>query len=141
MNVELLRSFCISKKAVTESFPFNEDVLVFKVMNKMFCLISLEEADRMNVKCDPELAMQLREKYPCVLPGYHMNKNLWNTVVFDGSVPDSQLLEWVEHSYDLVVASLPRKDRRLFDEMSAMENRPVPKSSRAGSTSGSPRSA
>jgi predicted DNA-binding protein (MmcQ/YjbR family) len=109
MNIESIREHCISKKGVTENFPFDEDTLVFKVMNKMFLLISISEPDAFNVKCDPELAVELRERYPCVQPGYHMNKKLWNTIMIDGSVSDKLLREWIDHSYDQVVAGLPKK--------------------------------
>lgn len=109
MNIEDLREYCISKKGTTEAFPFDEDTLVFKVMGKMFCLTSLSEPDSINLKCDPEKAIELREQYPCVQPGYHMNKKMWNTVVIDGSVSKKLLKEWIDHSYDMVVAGLPRK--------------------------------
>ncbi len=109
MNIEDLRLYCLSKKGVTESFPFDEDTLVFKVMGKMFCLTSLSESDSINIKCDPEKAIELREQYPCVQPGYHMNKKMWNTVIFDGSVSNKFLKEWIDHSYDEVVAGLTKK--------------------------------
>lgn len=109
MNIEDLREYCISKKGTTEAFPFDEDTLVFKVMGKMFCLTSLSEPDSINLKCDPEKAIELREQYPCVQPGYHMNKKMWNTVIIDGSVSKKLLKEWIDHSYDMVVAGLPRK--------------------------------
>ncbi len=109
MNIEELREYCLSKKGTTEAFPFDEDTLVFKVMGKMFCLTSLSEPDSINLKCDPEKAIELREQYPCVQPGYHMNKKMWNTVVIDGSVSKKLLKEWIDHSYDLVVAGLPKK--------------------------------
>jgi predicted DNA-binding protein (MmcQ/YjbR family) len=111
LNIEQLREYCISKKATTESFPFDEDTLVFKVMGKMFCLVSLSEPDSINLKCDPEKAIELRERYSCVLPGYHMNKKLWNTVMLDDSVSKKIICEWIDHSYDEVVKKLPKKDR------------------------------
>lgn len=111
MNIESFRSYCLSKPYVTESFPFDETTLVFKVAGKMFALTDLEGVFSVNLKCDPEKAIALREKYPCVTPGYHMNKRLWNTVLIDGTVPDDLFLSWVDHSYDLVVASLPKKFR------------------------------
>ncbi|HEX5002549.1 MAG TPA: MmcQ/YjbR family DNA-binding protein [Bacteroidia bacterium] len=111
MNIESLREYCIAKKGVTESFPFDSDTLVFKVMGKMFCLISVSEPDWFNVKCDPEKAIELREQYPCVQPGYHMSKKMWNSVLIDGTVGDDLLEEWIDHSYDQVVAGLPRKVR------------------------------
>ncbi len=109
MNIEVLREYCISKKAVTESFPFDEETLVFKVMNKMFLLTNINKELSMNVKCDPERAIELREQYSSVLPGWHMNKKHWNTVDIDGSISDYQLKEWIDHSYDLIVASLTKK--------------------------------
>lgn len=109
MNIETLREYCISKPAVTEGFPFGEDTLVFKVGGKMFLLIGLSEGDRFNVKCDPELAAGLREQYSEVQPGYHMNKTHWNTVFMSGSLTDKQLSDMVDHSYTLVLKSLPKK--------------------------------
>jgi predicted DNA-binding protein (MmcQ/YjbR family) len=111
MNIEEIREYCLSKKATTEAFPFDEDTLVFKVMGKMFCLTSLSEPDRINLKCDPEKAMALREEYNCVLPGWHMNKKMWNTVVLDGSVSKNTICEWIDHSYDEVIKKLPKKDK------------------------------
>ena len=112
MNIEELRSFCLSLPHTTEGFPFDHDTLVFKVAGKMFCLASLQEADRINLKCDPELALQLREQYPFVLPGYHMNKKMWNTVILDGSVSRKTLEEWIMHSYNQVVSGLPKKTQK-----------------------------
>ena len=111
MNIEELREYCIRKKGVTESFPFDEDTLVFKVLGKMFCLTSLSEPESINVKCDPEKAIALREQFACVLPGYHMNKKLWNTVVMDGTVSKKLLCQWIDDSYDLVVEKLTRKEK------------------------------
>lgn len=103
MNIESLRDYCLSKPGAEEALPFGPDTLVFKVNGKAFLLVGLDSEDlRFNVKCDPELALELREQYPCVLPGYHMNKKHWNTVVVDGSINDAQLREWIDHSYDLV---------------------------------------
>lgn len=109
MNIEELRDHCLAKPGVTEGFPFGEDTLVFKVAEKIFLLIGLAEANRFNVKCDPERAIELREQYPEVQPGYHMNKKLWNTVYMDGSLTRKQLTEMIDHSYDEVVAGLPKK--------------------------------
>lgn len=112
MDIEEFRSYCLAKPGTTEGFPFDEDTLVFKVMGKMFALASLPERPlSVNLKCDPEKAVALREEYPCVQPGYHMNKQHWNTVTFDGSVSDNLLREWTDHSYDLIVDSLPKKVR------------------------------
>ncbi|MFZ7122442.1 MAG: MmcQ/YjbR family DNA-binding protein [Bacteroidota bacterium] len=117
MNIEELRNYCIRKPEVTEGFPFDSETLVFKVAGKMFLLVSLDESPlRFNVKCDPELAIELREKYPCVRPGFHMNKSLWNTVTADGSVGAKLLQEWIDHSYAEVVKKLPKKDQARLRE-------------------------
>jgi predicted DNA-binding protein (MmcQ/YjbR family) len=108
MNIESLREYCLSKKAVTESFPFGEDTLVFKVGEKIFLLAGLNNPDSFNVKCDPEKAIALREEFSEVIPGYHMNKKHWNTVYINGSLSTSQLQEMIDHSYDLVFKSLPK---------------------------------
>lgn len=118
MNIEELREFCISMKAVEECFPFDEETLVFKVMGKVFLLTGIESKPlEFNVKCDPEKAVTLREKYSCVLPGYHMNKTHWNTVVCDRSVPDKLLKEWIRHSYDRVVLGLTKKQKLELEKM------------------------
>ncbi len=103
MNVEDLRLFALSFESVTEGFPFGEDTLVFKVRNKIFLLASLTAAPlQFNVKCDPDEAVLLREKYDAVQPGYHMNKKHWNTIIVDGTIPSSELKEFVKNSYELV---------------------------------------
>lgn len=109
MNIEELREYCLSLKGVSEEFPFDDVTLVFKVMNRMFLLTNLERDLSMNVKCDPQKAIELREQYSCVNPGYHMNKTHWNTVSIDGSVSDEMLQEWIDDSYGLVVSKLPKK--------------------------------
>ena len=116
MNIEQLQEYCLSKPAVEETLPFGPDTLVYKVAGKVFLLTSLdnEKGFRFNVKCDPDLAEELREQYACVLPGYHMNKKHWNTIVVDGSANTKQLKEWIDHSYELVVKSLPKKIRDQF---------------------------
>lgn len=116
MNIETLREYCLTKKGVTETFPFDENTLVFKVGGKMFLLTDLVDLFSMNLKCDPEKAVELREHYNCVTPGYHMNKKHWNTVIFDGSVSDEILLGWIDDSYKLVFASLPAKERNAILE-------------------------
>ena len=103
MNIEILREYCISKKNSTESFPFGEDTLVFKTAGRIFALVNLEGDLSINLKCNPALAIELRERYSSVIPGYHMNKKHWNTIYIDGSVPDKEVLSWVDHSYDLVL--------------------------------------
>lgn len=109
MNIESYREYCITKKGVTESFPFDNKTLVFKVMNKMFALTDVDEFTGINLKCDPERAMTLREKYTGIQPGYHMNKTHWNTVATQEDVNDQLLKELIDHSYELIVASLPKK--------------------------------
>lgn len=109
MNIEELREYCLLKKGVTESFPFDETTLVFKVMNKIFALTDLEDKFGVNLKCNPEKAIDLREKYPEVIPGYHMNKKHWNTVNIEGSLTDKLIEEWIDHSYNLIVDSLTKK--------------------------------
>jgi predicted DNA-binding protein (MmcQ/YjbR family) len=102
MNIETLREYCISKEEVSEGFPFGEDTLVFKVKNRIFALANLDGDLSINLKCDPPFAIELREKYNSVTPGYHMNKKHWNTVLLDGSVPDMEIFSWIDHSYSLV---------------------------------------
>ncbi|WP_423149500.1 MmcQ/YjbR family DNA-binding protein [Rubrolithibacter danxiaensis] len=103
MNIEELREYCLSKKDAEEGFPFGEDTLVFKVKGKIFLLTGLSSSPlQFNVKCDPERAIQLREEHDAVKPGFHMNKKHWNTVVIDGSINSSLVLEMIDHSYELV---------------------------------------
>jgi predicted DNA-binding protein (MmcQ/YjbR family) len=110
MDIEQLRSYCLAKPGVEETLPFGPDILVFKVMGKLFLLCPLDtEGLQFNVKCNPDMAVELREQYPCVIPGYHMNKKHWNTVMVDGSIPVKKLKEWIDHSYTLVADSLPKK--------------------------------
>lgn len=110
MNIETLRAYCLAKPAVEETLPFGPDTLVFKVAGKVFLLTGLDSDPlSFNVKCDPDLAVELRERYDAVKPGYHMNKKHWNTVTVDGSVSGKLLREWIDHSYELVVDSLPAK--------------------------------
>ena len=112
MNIETIREYCLSKKGTEETLPFGPDTLVYKVCGKLFLLMGLDADDlSFNVKCDPEKAIELRERYPAVQPGYHMNKKHWNTIVVDGSLPWSQLREWIDHSYELVLNSLPKSKR------------------------------
>ena len=113
MDAEMLRNHCISKQNVTEEFPFDDDALVFKVCGKMFCLISLGKPDSCLLKCDPEKAVELREEYEQIKPGYHMNKTHWNSVYFDG-LSDDFTKELVDMSYNSVVKGLPKKIRELF---------------------------
>jgi predicted DNA-binding protein (MmcQ/YjbR family) len=103
MHVDEIRDFCITLPDVEETLPFGPDTLVFKVQGKIFLLLSLDaDPVQFNVKCDPVLAEELRENYSCVIPGYHMNKKHWNTIIVDGSVKNVLLKEWIQHSYHLV---------------------------------------
>ena len=110
MNIDDVRAFCLGLPGTDEGFPFGESTLVFRVMGKMFALAALEASPlRVNLKTRPELAIEQRERYSSVLPGYHMNKQHWNTVIFDGEVRDEDLRDWIRLSYDLVVSSLSKK--------------------------------
>lgn len=103
MNIESIRDYCLSLPDAEETLPFGPDTLVYKVKGKIFLLMGLDSEDlSFNVKCDPDKALELREEFPCVRPGYHMNKKHWNTVLVDGSVSVKQLKEWIDHSYELV---------------------------------------
>jgi predicted DNA-binding protein (MmcQ/YjbR family) len=122
MNIETLREFCISKSGVEETLPFGPDTLVFKVMGKAFLLAGMDSRPlQFNVKCDPEKAIDLREQYSCVVPGYHMNKKYWNTIIADGSVNTELLYEWINDSYQLVVGSLSKKEKQRLREMITKE--------------------
>ena len=111
MNIEEIRDYCLAKPGVTEDMPFGEDTLVFRVGEKLFLLTSLSQADRFNVKCDPERAIELREQHTEVQPGYHMNKRHWNTVHTNGNLTRKQICDMIDHSYELVMKSLPRNIR------------------------------
>lgn len=112
MNIETFREYCLSKPAATEDTPFGPDDIVFKVAGKMFAIAALMEVPpRVNLKCDPDLALELRDRYEQVRPGYHMNKKHWNTVVLDGVIPERELRKMIDDSYDLVVQSLPKSKR------------------------------
>jgi len=114
MNIESLREYCLTKEGAEETLPFGPDVLVYKVCGKIFLLFSLDEDPlQFNVKCDPELAIELREQHPCVLPGYHMNKKHWNTIVVDGSVSSKQLKEWIDHSYNLADRPVSKRKKNI----------------------------
>ncbi len=123
MNIQQLYEFCLSKKGVTEHFPFDEDTLVFKVGGKMFALTSLKQFESgnpsMNLKCDPERALELRAEFEGVRPGYHMSKVHWNSIDFNKDVSDKMICELINHSYDLVFKSLPKK---IQSEIAQKEN-------------------
>lgn len=114
MNIEQFRDFCLTLPGVTEEFPFGEETLVYKVMGKMFTLTSLDSFESINLKCDPEIAVELRERYDGVSPGYHMNKKHWNTVDVHAGISDKLIYQWIRDSYDLVVDSLPKKTKELL---------------------------
>ena len=115
MNIEEICEYCITKPGVTEGFPFNDTALVFKVAGKMFALLDLSDESRgISLKCDPELAIELREQHSEVTPAYHFNKQHWNGVYLKGSITDAQLKEWIDHSYTIVVASLPKSKRETL---------------------------
>ena len=117
MNIEEFREYCIQMKGVTEELPFDEDTLVFKVMGKMFALTGIEHFESINVKCDPDTALELREEYEAVKPGYHMNKKHWNTITNHSDMSDEVMRSWIKHSYDLVVAKLPKKTKEALAAM------------------------
>ncbi|WP_194976920.1 MmcQ/YjbR family DNA-binding protein [Aquiflexum lacus] len=114
MNITFFREYCLSKPGTSEDTPFDENTLCFKVGDKIFAIIDIELFESVNLKCDPERAVELREEFAGIVPGYHMNKKHWNTVSFDGSVPDKIVLELVDHSYDLIFKSLPKNKRESF---------------------------
>jgi len=118
MHIEAFRAYCLAKKGVEETFPFGETTLVFKVMGKIFALTGLDEEEfRVNLKCDPARAIELREQYADIRPGWHMNKKHWNTVIFEGTLEDAFLQELIDHSYNLVVKSLRKKDREALAQL------------------------
>lgn len=118
IDLDTLRLYCDQKPGNSETFPFGEETLVFKVMGKMYALTDIKALElAVNLKCDPDWAMILREHYPAVKPGYHMNKRHWNTVAVDGSIPEDEFWEMVDHSYRLVVSGLKKADRELLATM------------------------
>ena len=115
MNIEEIREYCITKPAVTEGFPFNDTALVFKVAGKMFALLDLSEDSRgISLKCDPELAIELRGRHAEVTPAWHFSKQHWNGVDLQGSISNTQLKEWIDHSYTIVIGSLPKSKRETI---------------------------
>lgn len=117
MNIEEIRKYCLEKKGVTEGFPFGETALVFKVAGKMFCLANLEGDLSVNLKNDPEKNLELRERYPAVKPGYYMNKQHWNTVEINGTIPENIIKQLIVDSYELVVKSLSRKQKEELEKL------------------------
>lgn len=117
MDNETLKTYALGKKASTHDFPFDEETLVLRVKNKIFALIPLNASpQRVNLKCDPAWADILRQTYSAVTPGWHMNKQHWNTVLFDDTIPDDEILEMVDHAYAQVVKGLPKKDREALQK-------------------------
>ncbi len=114
LDLESIRNHCLKKKGkIIEDFPFDDEVLVFRVFGKIFLLTNVTAVPlRMNLKCDPERAIELRERYDAIQPGYHMNKKMWNTVFVDGRIPDRLVFELIDHSYDEIVKKLPVKFRK-----------------------------
>ena len=116
MDLAQFREYCLSKPGATEGTPFGPDVLVFKVRGKMFALAALEEVPTtVNLKCEPDLALDLRDRYEQVQPGYHMNKKHWNTVEIESGIPDAEVRKMIDHSYELVAKSLPKAERKKLE--------------------------
>ncbi|MBK9150025.1 MAG: MmcQ/YjbR family DNA-binding protein [Saprospiraceae bacterium] len=118
MDLSAFLDYCMTKKGVEESFPFDETTLVLKVVGKMFAASDINEVPlSVNLKCDPEWAEQLREQYEDIRPGFHMNKKHWNTVLFEASLDEKLLFSLIDHSYDLVVKGLPKKQREWLESL------------------------
>lgn len=117
MNIETIREYCLNKKAVTESFPFDETTLVFKVFDKMFVLTDLKGDLSINVKCNPDNAIVLREKYDAIKPAFHMNKKHWNSIKIDGSISENKIKKWIDDSYNLVIEKMTKKDKQRLNKM------------------------
>ncbi len=117
MNIEDFRNYCLDKKGVSESFPFDETTLVFKVLDKMFALTDTENEFSINLKCEPEKAIMLREQFSNVKPGFHMNKKHWNTITITNNISNSLLIEWIDDSYNLIVSKMTKKNKELLKNM------------------------
>jgi len=118
MDIEAIREYCLSKKGVSESFPFDESVLVFKVLDKVFALVNIDQRPwSVNLKCDPEKAIEYREQHAEITPGYHMNKKHWNTVLFESGLENKLLVNLINHSYELVVSKMTKKNQQLLKTM------------------------
>ena len=123
MHVEEFRQYCLQKPGVEEGFPFDETTLVFKVMGKIFTITGLDAIPfRINLKCDPDRAIQLREDHPQIIPGWHMNKQHWNTVYCEDGLDDRLILELIDHSYDLIAQSLPKAKRLELEQLTHYRN-------------------
>ena len=116
MNIEDLRTYCLQLKGTSEGFPFDQKTLVFKVMGKMFALVDIEIFDSVNLKCETEKAVELREKFAGITPGFHMNKSYWNTVKLNEDVSDLLVYELIDHSYQQVILKLPKKIQRELQD-------------------------
>jgi len=114
MDIEFFREYALKKKATTESQPFGDDVIVYKVAGKIFMMMNFETPFQISVKCDPELAIELRERYYAVRPAFHMNNKHWNMIDVDGSVPVKEILKMIDHSYELVVSKLTKKEKEIY---------------------------
>lgn len=115
MHIDELREYCLSKKGVDEGLPFGESTLVFKVLGKIFALTGLDADEcRVNLKCDPDYALELRDEYPDIIPGYHMNKRHWNTVYCERDLDDDLIRDLIDHSYELVVEGLPKSQQAII---------------------------
>jgi len=124
MDTEKIYSYCDSKKGSIRTFPFDDVTLVYKVGNKMFALLAIDESPlRINLKCDPDLALNLRSQYKSISPGYHMNKKHWNTVLIDGSIATDEIFKMIDHSYELVLNSLAKKERTAINDQSESDER------------------
>lgn len=117
MTLDAYRSFCLALKGVTEDTPFDDKTLVFKVMGKMFALADIDLFESVNLKCDPEEAVSLRERYEAVSAGYHMNKKHWNTILIQSDMSSKEILEWTLHSYQLVIKGLTKKQKQELAEL------------------------
>ena len=112
MNTETFRKYCLTKKGISESFPFDESTLVMKVLDKMFALTDLDEEFKISLKCDPEKAVELRETYEFIIPARHFNKKHWNTIIIDDSISDHFIKDLIDHSYGLVISKMTKKDQK-----------------------------
>ena len=119
MNPEEIRLLCLGLPGTSEEFPFDEDTLAFKVMGKIFLLTDIRDFKSINLKCEPEKAIYLREKYAAVTPGFHMNKKHWNTVEIPGDYTRNELSEWIQHSYQMVIKGLTAQQRKELSQLSA----------------------
>jgi len=118
MNLEEIREYCLRKKGVTEDFPFDEETIVFKVLGKMFLLTNVNDIEiSVNLKCEPELAIELRERYDSVQPGYHMNKKMWNTVKYNGEFSEKEFYQMIDHSYNEVVKKMTKKMQQELTQL------------------------